>query len=156
VEQGQVVVAIFALMVFAGVGLFMAAMTSRRKMREMEHRERLAMIERGLVPSPETDPAGFESATGLSGPQRGASGAPYRTAGVLMIGFGLGLMMLITFSAGNFQVGLGIGGAWAILGAASLVNYFLIANREHTVTTRHWTPAAPSRPPAEPPANVAP
>ena len=28
----------------------------------MEHRERLAMIQRGLVPAPETDPLGFESA----------------------------------------------------------------------------------------------
>ena len=34
----------------------------------MEHRERLAMIERGLMPSPESDPGGFETAAGFTPP----------------------------------------------------------------------------------------
>ena len=47
------------LSIVAGVALMIAAMHNRRKIREMEHRERLAMIERGVVPAPESDPAAF-------------------------------------------------------------------------------------------------
>lgn len=148
-------VTILALIIFAGVGLMVAAMMNRRRIREMEHRERLAMIERGLMPSPESDPVGFESAAGLPRSRR-ESGVAYRTVGVLMIGFGLGLLVLITFTAGDPEVGLGVGGAWAILGAASLLNYFLIGRREQERgASRRWTPTPPPHPP-EPPANIAP
>ena len=35
---------------------------SRARVRELEVRERIAMIERGLVPPPEVDPRGFDRA----------------------------------------------------------------------------------------------
>lgn len=146
----EAVVFIMGMIILAGVGLLIATMMNRRKMREMTHRERLAMIERGLIPSPERDPAGFESATGLT-TRPADAGTRYRTAGVLMIGLGLGLMILITFTAGAPAVGIGVGGGWAILGAASLLNYFLISRRDSDLD--RWTPSA-RRP--DPPSNIAP
>lgn len=163
-RQEEAMALIMATFILAGAGLMMGAIVNRRKVREMEHRERLAMIERGLIPSPELDPVRFEAAAGFASPgdaaaadRSGATAVRYRTAGVLMIGLGLGLMTLITFTAGEPGVGVGVGGAWAILGAASLINYFLMAHRADTrsggMPTR-WTPP-PSRP-QEPPPNAAP
>jgi hypothetical protein len=151
VNEPEVAVSIVALVILSGVGLMVAAMMNRRRFRELEHQERLAMIDRGLLPSPESDPAGFDAGTRL-GSTAPDSGIRYRTAGVLMMGFGLGLLVLLTFTAGQFGVGLGVGGGWAILGAASLFNYFLMSKREPDRTgSRRWTPPASPRPP-EPPA----
>jgi hypothetical protein len=138
VHGDEVVVFFIFLVIAAGVGLMIAAMFNRRRFRELEHRERLAMIERGLIPPPERNPAAFESAAGLkSHPEPAASG--YRTAGVMMIGIGLGLMMLIAFAAGEPAVGFGVGGGFATLGAASLLNYSLISRRDEDRDLR-WAP----------------
>ena len=100
-SEPEVAVSIVALVILSGVGLMVAAMMNRRRFREMEHQERLAMIERGLLPSPESDPAGFDAGSRLSaGPD---AGIRYRTAGVLMMGFGLGLLVLLTFTAGRIR-----------------------------------------------------
>ena len=143
------------LIIIAGVSLMIAAMTNRRKMREMEHRERLAMIDRGLMPSPESNPAGFDAAAGLAEaptelPDRRHR---YRTAGVLLIGFGVGLMFLIGVASNAPETGIGIGGAWISLGAASLLNYYLLTRRDEESRTARWT-SPPRRP--EPPSNIAP
>jgi hypothetical protein len=76
----------------------------------------------------------------------------YRTAGVLMIGLGLALLLLISFLAHDASAGFGVGGGFAVLGAASLLNYFLISRREQPRSHLRWTP--PRRP--DPPTNVAP
>ena len=150
-EEATVIV--FAMLIMAGVGLMIAAMFNRRGLREMEHRERLAMIERGLMPSPESDPGGFESAAGFKSIAESPAGVRYRTAGVMMIGFGLALLMLITFTTHEPGVGFGVGGGFAVLGAASLLNYLLISRREQSRSSLRWTP--PARRP-DPPTNVAP
>ena len=124
------VVVIFGLLIFAGVAVLWMAMQNRRMQREFEHRERLAMIERGLVPPPELDPAAFESRTGLTGQQEPRSASRSRSAGIIMIGFGLGLTMLISFAAGDPEVGIGIGGAFALLGAAFIFNSMAVGRRE--------------------------
>src|SRR5688500_9309583 len=103
------------LMILAGVAVLWIAVWNRRQIREMQHRERLAMIDRGLIPSPELDPAGFETRSGLGAPPSDASNRS-RSAGVLLIGFGFGLMMLLGFTVGEPEVGIGIGGAFALLG----------------------------------------
>lgn len=141
------------LVILAGVALMITAMLTRRKQREMEHRERLAMIERGLMPSPESDPGAFEAAAGFT-TRSEEPGVRYRTAGVLMIGFGLAMVLLIGGTA-KAEIGVGIGGAWVILGAASLVNYYLISRREEERgRSRRWTPPPPRTP--EPPTNIVP
>ncbi len=146
-DNGIVVFLLFTIV--AGVVLMIAAMNNRRRMREMEHRERLAMIERGVVPSPETNPARFEAATGFADDSKDGEDRTqrYRTAGVLLIGFGLGLIFVIGVAAGSPAVGLGIGGAWISLGVASLLNYWLMSRRRP-----RWTPPAHR---TDPPTNLA-
>ena len=134
------VVVSFSVIVLSGVGLMFAAMMNRRRFREMEHRERLAMIERGLLPSPESDPTGFETGAGFATTEAD-TGVRYRTAGVLMMGFGFGLLVFLTATADNPGIGIGLGGGFAVLGAASLLNYFLISRREQDRGgPRRWTP----------------
>jgi len=142
--------------IVAGVVLMITAMNNRRRIREMEHRERLAMIERGVSPSPETNPAAFEAAVGFSEPDKNESDRSqrYRTAGVMLIGFGFGLIFVIGAAAGAPEVGWGIGGAWISLGAASLLNYWLMSRRPEADHRAPWSPPPSRRP--EPPANTAP
>ena len=149
------VIVFMVLTIMAGVALMIAAMTNRRKVREMEHRERLAMIDRGLMPSPESNPAGFDAAAGLGeAPGETADRRDrYRTAGILLIGLGIGLMCLIGIAGSSPDIGIGVGGAWVSLGAASLVNYFLLARRDEENRAARWSPP-PRRP--EPPTNIAP
>ena len=132
-QESTIILTVFVLFVVAGVTLLLMAMNNRRYMRELAHRERMAMIERGLVPSPETDPAQFEAATGLATTSTAAAapkrGERFRTLGVAMIGLGLGLAFLIGLTGGEAEIGLGVGGAWVALGAASLLNYFLISRQ---------------------------
>jgi hypothetical protein len=145
-----------SVLILAGVAVLWMAMQNRRLMREMEHRERLAMIERGLIPSPEIDPAGFERRTGLTDQPESRAAARSRSAGVIMIGFGLGLMMLISFAAEVPNVGVGIGGAFALLGAAFLFNSMLMGRRDPYAplppVTRPFSQPSERRPrAAEPP-----
>ena len=157
-NDGAGVLMALVIFVVGGVVLMIAAMNNRRRLIEIVHRERVAMIERGLVPAPELDPAGFEAAAGL-GPRRAGSapGERYRTAGVIMIGLGLGLMVLLTFAAGVPDIGIGVGGAWAVLGAALLLNYFLVSRRDLDTFpgSTQWRPPTPREPPVPPP-NVMP
>jgi hypothetical protein len=149
VNEEEFAVTLLGLIILSGVGLMIAAMMNRRSIREMEHRERLAMIDRGLLPSPESDPGGFESGAGLPSTAH-EPGVRYRTAGVMMIGLGLGLTVLLTFTADSPGAGVGLGGGAAILGGASLLNYFLIAKRHADLAdTRRWNHRRPSTP--EPP-----
>ena len=129
-HEGTLFLAVFVLFVVGGVTLLLMAMRNRRYMRELAHRERMAMIERGLVPPPESDPVQFEAATGVTSatPARAVPrrGERFRTGGVAMIGLGVGLALIIGLTGGDPDVGLGVGGAWIALGFASLLNYFLI------------------------------
>ena len=153
-SEDFVLMTTISLVIVAGATLMIATMFNRRRMREMEHRERLAMIERGLMPAPEMDPGGFESAAGLA-PPPDEPGDGYRTAGVLMMGLGFGLMLLIGVTAGHASVGIGIGGGWVIIGAASLINYYLITRREEQRSRRQrWVP--PTRRAPDVPPNVGP
>lgn len=154
--MGDTGLILFLLMtIVAGVLLMIVAMQNRRSIREMEHRERLAMIERGVVPSPETDPAAFEAGVRFSETDKDevARQQRYRTAGVMLIGLGFGLMFVIGAAAGAPGVAVGVGGAWISLGAASLLNYWLMSRRSASEPRPHWSP--PARRP-EPPVNPTP
>jgi hypothetical protein len=74
-------------------------------------------------------------------------GARTRSAGVMMIGLGLALMILITFTGGSPRVGMGIGGAFAMLGAAFVVNAAL---SERDLRPQDYPHPSPSRPPDQP------
>jgi hypothetical protein len=146
--QSEEVVLIMALFgIVAGVLVIWMAMQSRRQFREMEHRERLAMIERGLMPSPESDPVGFERVLGSSGALSDSSSRA-RSAGITTVALGLGFAFLLTFTAGEPGVGIGIGGAFAILGLGFLINASMSSNRRSGYVPPSYTP--PSRPPTPP------
>lgn len=126
------VVIVSALVFISALAVIWMAMQSRRQFREMEHRERLAMIERGMVPGMET-PSGAQDRrfAPMQAPEsRGASRA--RTGGVTLISLGLALMFMLTFAAGQPEVGLGIGGAFALVGAGFYVNSVLINKANNT------------------------
>jgi hypothetical protein len=140
-----IVVTMGSLIIMAGVVVIWLAMTSRRHFREMEHRERLAMIERGLVPSPESDPQAFERAISLTRRDESQTSSRARSAGVMMIAMGLGFMFLLSFTAGEPGVGIGIGGAFAILGVAFFINS-LLTSKPVSYLPPLQTPRPVSRP----------
>ena len=154
-SESEFVATVFGLMIFAGVAVLWMAMQNRRMLREFEHRERLAMIDRGLIPAPERDPAAFESRTGLGGQPERSGATRSRSAGIIMIGFGLALMMLIAFAAREPEVGIGIGGAFALLGAAFIFNASAL-NRRDSMQPPPLPPLSPLSRPISRPSESAP
>jgi hypothetical protein len=149
----ELAVLLILIMVIAGLAVLWMAMANRRKLLEMAHRERIAMIERGMVPPPEVDPAGFERRVlGLRPASR--SSARFRGAGVLMVGLGLGLMVLISFAGGAPGPGIGVGGSLALVGLAFMLNGLFSARDEIAPGPDSGTPRLAE--PREPPPNVAP
>jgi phosphate/sulfate permease len=110
----------FTVAIVAIIGGIIAGIVStisKSRIREMEIRERIAMIERGLVPPPEADPAGFErSLQSVEGVQYRYSNVRHRNGGVIVMAVGFGLMVLIAFTSGEVNVGIGVGGFLVILG----------------------------------------
>jgi hypothetical protein len=120
----------FMIPIVAIVGSFVYAIVqtlAKSRVRELEVRERIAMIERGLVPPPEVDPRGFDRAMDLVQRHqlreqlRQGSGR-HRRAGITMMGVGFGLMVMIGFSGGEPGAAIGVGGFIVIMGAAFLIN----------------------------------
>ena len=97
---------------------------SKARVRELEVRERIALIERGLVPPPEVDPRGFDRAMHVLERNRYRYRSPgrHRRAGVTLMGVGFGLMMLIGVAGGAMNEGIGVGGFFVIMGLAFFIN----------------------------------
>jgi hypothetical protein len=148
VREEQAIVISLVVVVLAGISVLWMSIHYRKRIREMAHRERLAMIDRGLVPPPEVDPARFERQAGLEPPlSRGAERS--RSVGIVMIGLGLAFMVLISIAAEAPEAGVGIGGAFAVLGAAFLFNSMLLDRRRSHEPSR--APDYPRRSAVEPP-----
>jgi len=96
---------------------------SRARVRELEVRERIAMIERGLVPAPEVDPRGFDRAMSrLERHEVRHGSGRHQRAGVTLMGVGFGLMVLIGSAFGSVSAGFGVGGFLVIIGLAFFIN----------------------------------
>jgi hypothetical protein len=124
----QVMVAVLLMAVMAaGLGVAWLAVHGRQRIRELAYQERIAMIEKGLVPSPETDPAGFEA---MMSPRRTSVKAiRYRTSGVILTGFGLAFTVLMFFVVPDIRgIALGVGGAFTVFGLTILANGLLLAS----------------------------
>lgn len=107
---------VFVLVVFAGVSIVFMGLRQRSQQLELLHKERMAMIERGLTPT--VDPIlGHAVRTVRTGPSSRSM-----SLGIIVIALGLGLMMLISFAAGAPETALGVGGAITIVGIAFVVN----------------------------------
>jgi hypothetical protein len=148
----------FLIPVIAIVGTFVYVIIktlAQSRVRELEIRERIAMIERGMVPAPEVDPRGFDRAMSRLDRHdyvRHSSGGRHRRAGVTMIGVGFGLMVLIAFTSGEESIAVGVGGFLVVVGLAFFVNSFIDGSANMpTSDPRPWS--APPAPPTstEPP-----
>ena len=143
--------------ILAGCTVAIVGTLARNRVRELEIRERIAMIEKGLVPPPEVDPRGFERAMARQDLQSfQARYRPYgrhRRGGITLIGVGLGLMVLITFVDSNPRDGIGVGGFLVIIGLAFLINS-MFESRELDPGPRpspgSSTPPSTTTPPADP------
>jgi hypothetical protein len=106
------------LSLIGGVLIIIAGLRQHTRKLEMRHRERMAMIERGLVPGPAADPEAFERVD--LPPDHPPSRAT--SIGVVIVALGFGLMLLIAFAADAAEAGVGVGGAIVMVGAAFIVN----------------------------------
>jgi hypothetical protein len=97
------------------------------------------LIEKGLVPSPEADPAGFEA---MLGPRTLSTKAiRYRTGGVILTALGLAYTILIFFVVPDIRgIALGVGGFLTVLGIGSFVNGMLLAGDGVEGSRRNSTP----------------
>lgn len=130
----EILVALVSLAtLIGGVVVIIAGLHYRTRMRELRHQERLAMIEKGLLPPPEFEPAPVASA-----PMQRS-----RSLGIIVVGLGFALMFLIGIAGGALDSGIGVGGAVVILGAAFIVRSI-------------YGISPPRMPRSEPPAPLAP
>jgi hypothetical protein len=116
----------FGIAIVAIAGGILASIVgtlSKTRLRELEIRERIAMIEHGLVPPPEKDPVQFEqrmeTIERVQG--RGVAGPRFRAGGIMVMSVGFGLMLLLWF-VGVEREGIGVGGFVVIIGFGMLVN----------------------------------
>ena len=127
--------------VLGALGVAALALRGRQNLRELVVRERIAMIEKGLMPPPEVDPGRFDRLVEAQ-PRRPElqhatikmleRGTRYRSAGVMLMGLGLAIFVLIAFAAQIPEVAFGIGGGLAALGLAVFVNGVLLARSPAT------------------------
>ena len=120
----------FIFTMFAGVFLIFLAMRQRSEVLERQHRERMAMIERGHVPLAET----HRSA-------RGGGSSRSLSLGIIIVGLGFALMTIIAIAAGTPSVGVGVGGAIVIVGGAFII-------RSLVVRSESPSQSAPPNPPS--------
>ncbi len=95
------------------------------RVRELQIKERMAMIERGLTPPPEAvvreDPfAGKDS--------QETARRRFLGGGIIIVGIGIGVGLIIGVAGNQMNVALGVGGAIVVVGLALIVNS-LIATR---------------------------
>jgi len=121
----------FLIPIVAIIGVFATAIVvtlARARVRELEIRERIAMIEKGLVPPPEVDPRGFDTAMDryerirLLRAHNRRSPRRHRSAGVTLMGVGFGLMLLIAFAGESPSSAVGVGGFLVVIGLAFFLN----------------------------------
>jgi hypothetical protein len=128
-----------AMIMFAGLGIAWLAIRGRQRIRELAYQERIAMIEKGLMPSPETDPAGFEAMLAPTPPS--VKALRYRTAGLILTGYGLAMAILLFFVVPSIRgIALGVGGALTVLGLTVLGNGLLLAADGQESSARHTPP----------------
>lgn len=133
-----------ALAMVGGFAVFITALIRRGQIAEFRHRERMAMIERGLQP-----PSDHLHDVYVGGRR---SSSARMTIGIVISGLGLALVMLISFAAGEPGIGIGVGGAVTMLGAAFIVSA-LVVRREPDAGVVSSRPRVEPPPPPAPPAS---
>ena len=141
----------FLIAIVAIVGSFTYSIVrslANARVRELEVRERIAMIERGLVPPPEKDPQGFDRAMNRYDrlrdqdddsdwyPGRRTPGR-YRSAGITPMGVGFGLMLMI---GSGWRARVGHRSRWtpAVIGLAFSSTVGSVATTRRPVRPSHY------------------
>ena len=138
--------------IVGGCAVAIVGTISRARVREAEIRERIALIEKGLMPPPEVDPRGFDRE--MDRFERRSRYGYYRVGkqrrgGIVLLGVGVGLMVMFRFT-GEID-GVGIGGFLAVLGLAFVISS-LFDDSKYLKNAREqqpWSP--PSSPQPAPP-----
>jgi hypothetical protein len=117
-QQETAVALVFSLIVLGGVVVIVAGMRNRARILEMAHRERLAMIERGVTPPGDLGGAYLE--------RPAARSSRMLSLGIVIVGLGLGLAMLIGFASREPEIAVGVGGAIVVVGAAFIVTALVV------------------------------
>lgn len=119
-EAQELFAGVFVAGMFAGVIVIFLAMRQRAELLQMQHRERMAMIERGQVPLQD----GPAARPGWARPASSRS----MSLGIIVVGLGVALMLLIGVAADSPSIGVGVGGAIVIVGLSFVVRS-LVVNR---------------------------
>ena len=109
----------FAVAMFSGVFLIYVAMRQRADTLERQHRERMAMIEKGHIPAAPLEPVRRSSTRAMS-------------LGIIIVGFGLALAMVVSVAGGAVEAGIGVGGAVVILGLAFIIRSLVVPPETQT------------------------
>jgi hypothetical protein len=112
----------FLIPVVAIIGVFtMISLSIVRagRVRELQIKERIAMIERGLTPPPEVavteDP--FAGKNSQETARRRFLGG-----GIIIVGIGIGVGLIIGIAGSQPSIAFGVGGAIVVVGVALIVN----------------------------------
>jgi hypothetical protein len=125
--------------IIGGISVAITSIRAESRLRELRIRERIAMIEKGLVPPPEVDPQGFDRA--MNRYDRSHSRArKHRSAGITLMGVGLGLMLLIGLVSDSPRTGFAVGGFLVIFGLTSLINSLFESRTPSSAQSADQTP----------------
>jgi len=138
--------------IFGGLVIIVMGMRQRNRTLEMKHLERMAMIDRGVVPGPARDPAEFERW------QQRHDTPPTRSTsfGVLIIALGIGFMLMVGFAGDAPGAAIGVGGATVVLGIAFIVNGELQRRTQPPPPPRSYSSTPPALGRSDPPGSVGP
>ncbi|MBY0493690.1 MAG: hypothetical protein K2Y23_05710 [Cyanobacteria bacterium] len=121
--SGELFAAVFCLGMFLGVFIIYLGLKQRSQQLEMHHRERMAMIEKGQIPLDEPSSHFHERSPIVSGAARSSRSL---SIGIITVGLGLAIMTIISVAAEAPEVGIGVGGAIAILGGAFVARSLVV------------------------------
>ena len=128
---------------FLGVFIIYMGLKQRSQQLEMQHRERMAMIERGQIPLSDSHSGLHDRRPMVSGATRSSRSL---SVGILVVGLGLALMTIISIASESPEVGIGVGGAIAIIGGA-FIALSLVARPQPAPPARTATTVIPPPPP---------
>jgi hypothetical protein len=140
-EPEELFALVFVVGMFTGVFIVFMGLRQRSQQLEMRHRERMAMIERGQIPLAE--PSGHISYAQRQDPSAVRASSRSLSLGIIVVGFGLAIMTIIGIAGDSAAVGIGIGGAVAILGGAFIVRSLVMSSAG--ATSRPVPPLPPTR-----------
>lgn len=131
-QPEELFASVFVLAMFCGVFIVFMGLRQRSQQLEMRHRERMAMIERGQIPLEDTRPGRLGRRLAV---QSSVATSRSLSMGIIVVGLGIALMTIISIAGESPEVGVGIGGAIAILGGAFIVRSMVVRSESRVEST---------------------